>query len=106
MLQDHEVEKYKLQSESTGHPFAIAKLDDLHSTVWDYSIDLDAIEAKQYSEKSKLSGLGHTSDLYPFTGEGKSLEDAFVRVLRSPDDLAAPYTNILHEAIARAVRKK
>jgi hypothetical protein len=34
MLQDHEVEKYKLQSESTGHPFAIAKLDDLHSTVW------------------------------------------------------------------------
>jgi hypothetical protein len=57
MLQDHKVEKYKLQSESTGHLFAIAKLGDLHSTVWDHSVDLDTIEAREYSEKSKLSGL-------------------------------------------------
>jgi len=58
MVPDHEAKKYTIQAESTGHPFAIAKLDILQSMIWDGSISLNKIE-------------GRNADLYPFTSRGK-----------------------------------
>jgi hypothetical protein len=57
MVPDHEAEKYTVQAESTGHPFATVKLEILQSIICD-SMNLGAME-------------GESDYLYPFTGQGE-----------------------------------
>lgn len=73
VLQDHEVEKYRIQSEGIGHPFKEAKLDRLQSFIWDDDLDINLISARNYAEVSKLHRLGSctTNYLYPFTAQGQ-----------------------------------
>lgn len=65
ILQEHEAEAFKIQSESKGHPFEVSKLNYLRSALLDDEVKLDS---KEYNPR--LARMGSFSYFHCFTSAG------------------------------------